>query len=218
MTPGVIWVSSRISHLPKPRDDIPALTPEKFCDWYENTHIQEVTALPGVPRAARYEAIRLNGKRKTLSDEAPWLTIYEMPDIDYRMTEEFCGLDGQRAPRDDLLKGIFEQARFDTRFYEHLDAGSSASAFNAAKFIISLGSDDIAGADFKGIRRVRRFMVAAGTTLEHFKRRDALGEGQVRRELALIEFEDEADVENLREFIQERNHDEIGCYKLKQVY
>lgn len=56
MTPGVIWVSSRISHLPKPRDDIPALTPEKFCDWYENTHIQEVTALPGVPRAARYEA------------------------------------------------------------------------------------------------------------------------------------------------------------------
>lgn len=158
-----------------------------------------------------------------------------MPDIDYRMTEEFCGLDGQRAPRDDLLKGIFEQARFDTRFYEHLDAGSSASAFSnylmltimhilmltdldPAKFIISLGSDDIAGADFKGIRRVRRFMVAAGTTLEHFKRRDALGEGQVRRELALIEFEDEADVENLREFIQERNHDEIGCYKLKQVY
>jgi hypothetical protein len=158
-----------------------------------------------------------------------------MPDIDYRMTEEFRGLDGQRAPRDDLLKGIFEQARFDTRFYEHLDAGSSASVFSnyliltimqilmltdvgPAKFIISLGSDDIAGADFKGITKVRRFRVAAGTTLEHFKRRDALGEGQVKRELALIEFEDEPDVESLREFIQERNPDEIGCYKLKQVY
>ena len=56
MTPGVIWVSSRISHLPEPRENVTALTSEKFCDWYENTHIQEVTALPGVPRAARYEA------------------------------------------------------------------------------------------------------------------------------------------------------------------
>lgn len=56
MAPGVIWVSSRVSHLPNPQTNVDALTPEKFCDWYENIHIQEVTALSGVPRAARYEA------------------------------------------------------------------------------------------------------------------------------------------------------------------
>ena len=87
-----------------------------------------------------------------------------------------------------------------------------------AKFIVSLGSDDIAGAEFKGFKRVRRFKVAAGTTLEHFKRRDALGEGQVKRELVLVEFDDEADMEKMREAVEERSEDEVGWYKLKQVY
>jgi hypothetical protein len=48
MPPGVLWVSSRTQ-----TDELPA---EKFCAWYENIHIPEVLALPGIPSAARYEA------------------------------------------------------------------------------------------------------------------------------------------------------------------
>ena len=53
------------------------------------------------------------------------MTVYEMPDTEYRMTAEFKGLDGQSKPNEELLKGVFEQARFDTRFYEEVGKGES---------------------------------------------------------------------------------------------
>ncbi|KAF2807304.1 uncharacterized protein BDZ99DRAFT_364411, partial [Mytilinidion resinicola] len=110
MPPGILWVASRIK--------TPTLTPETFCAWYENVHIHEMTALSGVPRAARYEAIQPEPYPNALSSDAPWLTVYEMPDIDFRTTKEFRGLDGQSEPAAELLEGVFKKARFDTRFYE----------------------------------------------------------------------------------------------------
>jgi hypothetical protein len=51
-----------------------------------------------------------------------------MPDVEYRNTAEFKGLDGQSEPDPELLKGVFKQARFDTRFYEVVqEYGDSAS-------------------------------------------------------------------------------------------
>ncbi|KAF2014638.1 hypothetical protein BU24DRAFT_493198 [Aaosphaeria arxii CBS 175.79] len=114
MPPGVLWVSSRI--LPS----APTLAPQSFCTWYEETHIQEVTSLPGVPRAARYEALSPQPSPTTWSSLVPWLTVYEMPDVDYRSTEEFKELDGQSRPGQELLEGVFRQARFDTRFCEEV--------------------------------------------------------------------------------------------------
>ncbi|KAF2184052.1 hypothetical protein K469DRAFT_709933 [Zopfia rhizophila CBS 207.26] len=43
-----------------------------------------------------------------------------MSDIGFRETREFMGLDGQSVPREELLEGVFRQARFDTRFYEEI--------------------------------------------------------------------------------------------------
>jgi hypothetical protein len=51
-----------------------------------------------------------------------------MPDVEYRNTAEFKGLDGQSEPDPELLKGVFKQARFDTRFYQVVqEYGDSAS-------------------------------------------------------------------------------------------
>ncbi|KAF1999017.1 hypothetical protein P154DRAFT_393219, partial [Amniculicola lignicola CBS 123094] len=136
MPPGLLFVSSRLS-------SPTTLTPDKFCHWYENTHIQEVTALEGVPSAVRYEAEPLpshpgkedgngDGKKdaqKGMGEEqAQWLTLYEMPDIDFRHTSAFKGLDGQSEPEKSLLEGVFRQARFDTRFYELVDTFVSPQA------------------------------------------------------------------------------------------
>ncbi|KAH7392223.1 hypothetical protein DE146DRAFT_581880, partial [Phaeosphaeria sp. MPI-PUGE-AT-0046c] len=113
MTKGVLWVSSRVTKPDK-------LSAEKFCDWYENIHIQQVLSLAGLPSAVRYEAIEPQPSRDTWSSEAPWLTVYEMSDIDYRTHPDFLALDGQSAPSQDLLHGIFKNARFDTRFYSEV--------------------------------------------------------------------------------------------------
>lgn len=44
-----------------------------------------------------------------------------MPDIAFRSTEEFKNLDGQSMPSEELLRGIFKNARFDTRFYREVE-------------------------------------------------------------------------------------------------
>lgn len=158
---------------------------------------------------------------------APWLTVYEMPDIAYRNTTAFKGLDGQSNPRDVLLHEIFEQAQFDTRFYEEYSLPFNASLSSAparqARYLLSWASDASdagnAFAGIEGVERVRRFGVVAGTTLERFVRRDAAGEGGVRGELVLVEFEEGAmDVVKgiVRE--KEKEEDEVGWFLRKRGY
>lgn len=112
MPRGVLWVSSRIT---QPA----ALSRDKFTSWYEDQHINEVVALPGVSAAVRYEAVR-----GVVPDDAPflnkadWLTVYEMEDVGCRFSKEFKGLDGQTKPKGNLLEEIFSKARFETRFAE----------------------------------------------------------------------------------------------------
>lgn len=138
MPRGILWVASRVVNPD-------ALSSEKFCDWYENVskrhnhnllrhsfpsqrHIQEVLSLSGVPSAARYEALQPQPDTKAWSNEAPWLTVYEMRDIDYRESDDFKGLDGQSEPSQELLEGVFKNARFDTRFYEEVQVYEKENA------------------------------------------------------------------------------------------
>jgi hypothetical protein len=106
-----------------------------------------VTSLPGVPRAARYEAITPQPAPSTWSSEAPWLTVYEMPEIEYRETKEFKGLDGQSRPREDLLEGVFKQARFDTRFYSEIQSYGKDVSVGPAKLLISAALQPKDGGD-----------------------------------------------------------------------
>lgn len=43
-----------------------------------------------------------------------------MTDISYRSDPAFLALDGQAPPSQELLDGVFRNARFDTRFYEEV--------------------------------------------------------------------------------------------------
>ncbi|KAF2469315.1 uncharacterized protein BDR25DRAFT_371866 [Lindgomyces ingoldianus] len=260
MPPGVLWVSSRIRN--------PSiLTPQHFCDWYENTHIHEVTSLPGVPRAARYEVIPQTPTRNPSSittsspspqdanpdaaldtgaeanEPAPWLTVYEMPDVSYRETTEFKGLDGQSEPRKELLEGVFKQARFDTRFYEGVQvvereggvpegpapllisaclqpSPSSPSQFNAwyTTEHIPLISR------IPGFRRLRRFKVINASVLDQFVRKSP----KVPQYLTLCEFDGEmlpikelaetGQTEWAREVMEGLEMAEVGYYRLKGGY
>jgi hypothetical protein len=116
--PGILSVASRVT-----RPD--RCSNEKFNDWYENQHIDEVVALSGIPGAVRYEVIPYSEIAGAKVDEkdlppwlgrAQWLTLYEMEDVEFRNTREFKGLDGQTTPKDNLLDEIFRNARFETRF------------------------------------------------------------------------------------------------------
>lgn len=107
MAPGILFVASATLS-----DDLPS---DKFCDWYENKHIQEVTALSGVTGAVRYEQI--DGVQ-SIGQDKPWLTTYELPDLDFKDSDEFKALDGQSTPNKELFETIFKNAAFDSRFYE----------------------------------------------------------------------------------------------------
>ncbi|OAK99408.1 hypothetical protein IQ06DRAFT_336940 [Phaeosphaeriaceae sp. SRC1lsM3a] len=146
MTKGVLWVSSRVTK------------PDKLSAHRRTQiHIQQVLSLAGLPSAIRYEAIQPQPSADTWSSEAPWLTVYEMDDIEYRKHPDFLALDGQSPPSQDLLDGIFKNARFDTRFYEEVQVYTNPNPTtnpspNSKNFLLSAAleppSDTASTADF----------------------------------------------------------------------
>ncbi|EOA83293.1 uncharacterized protein SETTUDRAFT_61372, partial [Exserohilum turcica Et28A] len=81
-------------------------------------HIQEVLVLPGAPSAVRYEAVQPVPVEGVYSNEAPWLVVYEMPDIEYRSSDAFLNLSVRNPPPKELIDEIYMNTRFDVRFYE----------------------------------------------------------------------------------------------------
>lgn len=171
------------------------------------------------PNSNTHDTVHPQPSPTTHSAAAPWLTIYEMPDIDYRTTSEFKGLDGQSAPNDARLHEIFEQARFDTRFYAQI-SDSAPKKGQTAKYLVSLSTDDPGGVaglfeGVQGVRRVRAFEVGGSTTvLERFVRRDA----DVRGGVVVVEFEGEDGVRGVVEGLGGREVEEVGWFERKRLY
>lgn len=238
MTKGILWVSSRVT---QPS----ALSPQKFCKWYEDTHIQEVLALPGLPSAIRWEALSPQPSPDTLSSSAPWLTVYEMSDVSYRNSPAFRALNGQTPPPQELLDGIFKNARFDTRFYEEVQnyENPNISAPGESAFLISAAlqppPDAEAVTDFNkwytdehlpvlaqapGYVRTRRYELVDGTRLDGFER----SRPEIPKFLALHEFSGEvlpwaelqasAETEWARKVMGGLVGSEIGWFMCKRSY
>ncbi|KAL5118709.1 hypothetical protein ACEQ8H_003386 [Pleosporales sp. CAS-2024a] len=114
MPPGILWVSSRIINPDK-------LSASKFCEWYEDMHIQQVLSASGLRSAIQWTAVSAQPSGDALSAAAPWLTVYEMDEIEMQESGAFkaaaLDLDGPSRPRAELVEGIFKHARFDTRVY-----------------------------------------------------------------------------------------------------
>lgn len=102
----MLWVNSDVTKSG-------SLTRDDFDKWYCEEHIPDVMAKSGIQSAARYDHMinGISGPR-----HLGFLTIYQMPDINFMETEEFKGLEGQSpGPNRDT---IFVNAEFDTRSYE----------------------------------------------------------------------------------------------------
>jgi hypothetical protein len=130
-----------------------------------------------------------------------------MPSVAYRESAEFKGLDGQSEPAKELLEGIFQCARFDTRFYEEVQDFTPASSNtkpgeHAKRFLISAalepppeGEKDFDAwyrdehlpvlAAAPGYVRTRRYDLVSGTSLNEFER----SVPDIPKVLALHEFE-----------------------------
>ena len=171
-----------------------------------------------------------------------------MPDIDYRNTSEFKALDGQSKPEESLLKGVFEQARFDTRFYRETQVyppGQEESGNGRGNLFISAALQPASGAeeDFekwyreehcrmlaqcKGYVRTRRYELVHASTLDRFVRSEPEVGTQVARFLALHEFEAEdwdwdglgrsAVTEWAKKVMGNLGIEEIGWYARKRIY
>lgn len=165
-----------------------------------------------------------------------------MPDIEYRHTKQFKGLDGQSEPKQELLENVFKQARFDTRFYEEVQIYESEGAKKGpAKYLISAALQPAAGQDedfdkwyrqehlkvlseAPEYRRSRRYKVANATMLDQFVRKAP----EVPQYLALHEFDGEdlpwkelgasAETEWAKRIMENLRKEEIGWYRLKRVY
>ena len=103
---GMMWVNSDVI---KPDQ----LSRDDFDNWYCDEHIHDVVAKAGVSNAHRYKYV---DDGSTPARRLKFLTIYEMPDINFMETKEFRSLEGQ-SPGPSKER-IFEKSEFDTRSYE----------------------------------------------------------------------------------------------------
>ena len=90
-----------------------SLCRDDFDKWYSDVHIPEVLEKSGVSSAARYDHMinGFSGPRRL-----GFLTVYQMPDINFMDTPEFKSLEGQSpGPNMDT---IFAHSEFDTRSYK----------------------------------------------------------------------------------------------------
>ncbi|KAI4671817.1 uncharacterized protein J4E78_000314 [Alternaria triticimaculans] len=237
MAPGVLWVASRVVNPDK-------LSAEKFCDWYENEHIQEVISLGGVPSGVRYQAIQPQPSPSVYSNEFPWLVTYEFPDLAYRESEDFQNIAGKNPPSQELINTVYKNSAFAIRFYEEIQAVKGTTS-SPTKFVISAAlqppKDASSDADFDawyreehlpvlsrapGFVRSRRFKLAAASTLEDFQFGDAMETAP--RYLALHEFSGEVlpwkeleasgQTEWAKKVMGGLIKEEVGLYEVKRVY
>lgn len=148
----------------------------------------------------------------SLSDPAtnlpppPLQTLYDMPDIGFRNSDDFTGIADRNPPSPQLMDSIYKNTHFEMRFYEQIQVVESPTASSdSAKFLVSAAmhpaSDPASLADFDkwyreehlpllsrlpGFVRSRRFEIASATVLNQAQFGDVLEKAP--RYLALHEF------------------------------
>jgi len=227
--PGMMWVNSDVI---KPD----ALARNDFDKWYCDEHIPEVMTKSGIRSANRYDHM-INGPSGPR--RLGFLTIYEMPDINFMETEEFRGLEGQSpGPNQNT---IFVNAEFDTRSYElaQTDEAKGKENLGPAPFLLSAAlkhTSDSAMDEWyreehvrlvsqtKGYRRTRRYKLASRSVLSAFER--SFPEAPVW--LAIHEFDGSCvpwdqlaltdETEWAKKILPGILEADFGCFRLKRVY
>lgn len=219
--PGILFVLSAVL-------DPSALAPADFADWYENTHIQEVQSTGGIAGSQRYEALTFaSSYRGRQLGQTPanrnldfdFATVYNMPDLAFRESAAFRGLDGQTAPREELLEGLFRRVSFITRFAEEVEVFGVSGGEEAAPFVVTVAPLSSRGSlpdfgDVVGLRRTRRFKVHEGSLLKRFER-SWLDEPT---EMAILELQSEDGVAAVAEAVGNAEGLEVGYWGLRRDY
>lgn len=164
-----------------------------------------------------------------------------MPDLEFRHTRTFKGLDGQTKPKGNLLDEVFSNAIFKTRFCELLESEERDGVkWEPARLAISecieVEKDgerereveewyrDVRLPRVKGVKgwvKSRRFRIVDSTVLDEFNRRDGVGCGDMVAYLGLYEFEGEdfpteiGGIEGLEGKVEGL---EVGYFRRKRVY
>ena len=223
--PGILAVTSVVLHPDR-------LNPLDFCDWYENTHIQEVQSTGGISGTQRYESLdfirrcRQKGgqdvpKNKQLHYD--FLTIYNMPNLSFRNSPAFKGLDGQSKPGDYLVEKLFSHAEFITQFCEEVEAdgAGSTSGAEAAPFVVTIGIPStqstvsmLALSKVAGYRRMRKYKVDEASILSKLERSFPSEPNGI----AVVGFDSELDVENAAVELDSAEGLQVGFWALRRNY
>jgi hypothetical protein len=223
--PGILLVTSTVLH--------PTfLDPLDFVDWYENTHIQEVQSTGGISGTQRYESLSFQNRYRDKSGKPTaenqnlaydFLTVYNMPDLAFRESEAFRGLDGQSRPNEELLEKLFKQSAFITRFCEEFEPSQkSIQDENATSFMLSVGvhSNDSADnvlarlAKITGYRQTRHFKLQEASLLSEFNR----SYEDEPSDLALLDFDDRSALDAAEKELQGTEGLELGFWHLRRDY
>jgi hypothetical protein len=230
--PGVMVVMSKALHPD-------SLNPLDFCDWYENTHIQEVQMTGGISRTQRYASFSFIGRYQQDASSGSrtaenqnckydFITVYHMQDLAFRESAAFRGLAGQSIPSDDLAEKIFKQAEFCTRFCEELRTSpgvpltTSNNPSSPSPFLVTIGvpsNRPVAGvllavSRLAGKQAMTAYKVHEASILSEFKRSYV----NEPKDMLLVVLDSKPEAESLGMGLQEQEGLEVGVWGLRREY
>lgn len=62
--------------------------------------------------------------------------VCEMPDVEYRNSDDFTGIAKRNPPSKEVIETVYNNARFDIRFYEEVQVVEGQAADKGKYFLV----------------------------------------------------------------------------------
>ncbi|KAI9796397.1 MAG: hypothetical protein M1833_006169 [Piccolia ochrophora] len=111
-TPGIILVFIRPKH--------PLLTPTVLSEWYDVHAVEDVFPHSPVDTGFKYSPLASPPAHADEANAWQLMTIFPIPDIAWRNSEEFAQINGKSDMLPEKDKTIWEQADIEFRWYERM--------------------------------------------------------------------------------------------------
>ena len=120
--------------------DVPADQEDEFNHWYNEEHLPELLAVPGVLSAARYEAVR-SGPKHLACYELESAAVMDTDAFKNRPTTEWAGRVGPRAIATTLINNVYEMI-YPTGLSQDIAQSGMAPALQIGRMAISPANED----------------------------------------------------------------------------
>jgi len=123
--------------------DPPIKRESEWNNWYNNRHVADRLAIPGILSARRFTKIENIPKEYAVAGEAKYLALYDWTSVKVWSSEPYRRLHEKEAlqPQDSFEKLVYKLPKFAVGVYEQIYPEQGEYAMPPAKYVFLVGHD-----------------------------------------------------------------------------